>query len=485
MKRCLAMVMALAALLVLTPVAPVSALDEADRLFMVGERALADRFYPVARRTLERFVANHPRDPRLPRAVVLLGRAELAQDQPQAALDAFTRAQSFLTSPADLLEAKFWQAEALFRLKRFGEARTAYDEVVRTDAASPLAADALYGFAWTELELKQPEPAATAFRDFLKTWPDHALAANASLQLARALIELKHVSEALPLLASFPSRFSGSKLIPDAQYLAGWTKFHNGDRAGGLADLQAFVAANPGHEQTPAARLLIARTAGKYGDRAEMLQAYRTLMDQEPPTADNLYDAIELANRLSQPKEADAAWRKLKAQFPEHRLTRRRALDLASAAFKQKNWKDAAALGQTAAQSDEEAVRAESWLLVGESELKLKRFPHAAKAFEAVGAGSDVEAGVRYRALAGLGLAREEQKEWKAALSAYESVANRSPDSGLRDWARERVTAVKARIPKAAGNGGKSGSGGKVGNGTTPKRPEPAKPADKPAGKKS
>ena len=74
---------------------------------------------------------------------------------------------------------------------------------------------------------------------------------------------------------------------------------------------------------------------------------------------------------------------------------------------------------------------------------------------------------MRYRALAGLGLAREEQKEWKAALTAYEAVAGRSPDTGLRDWARERVTAMKAQLkaspaPPAA-----------------PKRSEPAKPSGK------
>jgi cytochrome c-type biogenesis protein CcmH/NrfG len=106
-------------------------------------------------------------------------------------------------------------------------------------------------------------------------------------------------------------------------------------------------------------------------------------------------------------------------------------------------------------------VRAEGWLLVGESELRLRRFPQAAKAFESVGAVSELDAGVRYRALAGLGLAREEQKEWKAALTAYEAVVSRSPDTSLRDWARERVTAVKARLPKSA------------------------KPAARPAGKKS
>jgi TolA-binding protein len=474
MKRRLAMVPALAALLLLAiAVAPVSALDEADRLFMVGERALTDRFYPVARRTLERFVAEYPKDARLPRAELMLGKARLALNDPQSALEALTRAPGGLTAPAERLEAKLWQAEALFRLKRFAEARAAYDEVVRSDAASPLAPDALYGVARSDLELKRPEPAVTALRDFLTTWPDHAHAPAATVELARGLVELKRTSEAQPLLTTFMTKYPGSKLVPDAQFLLGWIKVNSGDQRGGATDLRAFVAANPNHEQAPEARRLITSALGKFGDRDEQLASYNTLMSQDPPTADGLYDAAKIATRLSRPKEADAAWRKLKAQFPEHANTRRLALELANNAFKQKNYKDAGALGLTAAQSDEPGVRSEGWLIVGESELKLKRFPQAAKAFEAVGGVADVEAGVRYRALAGLGLAREEQKEWKGALAAYEAVAGRSPDSTLRDWARERMTAMKNQL--------------KPSNGTPapPKRTEPTKPSDKPPGKKS
>lgn len=474
MKRCMAKVTALAALLVLViAVAPVSALDEADRLFLVGERALADRFYPVARRTLERFVAQYPNDRRLPRATMMLGKARLALNDPQSALEAFTRAPSGLTAPAELLEAKLWQAEALFRLKRFAEARTAYDEVFRTDAASPLAPEALYGVARSDLELKRPEPAVTALRDFLTTWPEHAHAPAATLDLARGLVELNRASEAQPLLTTFVTKYPSSRLVPDAQFLLGWIKMNSGDQSGGAADLRAFVTANPNHEQTPEARRLIGQTVAKTGTRAELEDAYKTLMAEDPPTAEGLRRAFEIATRQSRPKDADASWRKLKAQFPDHPETRKLALELANAALKQKNYKDAGALGLTAAQSDEGSVRAEGWLIVGESELKLKRFPQAAKAFEAVGGVAAVEAGVRYRALAGLGLAREEQKEWKAALAAYEAVAGRSPDATLRGWARERVTAMKNQLKPSNGTP------------TPPKRSEPAKPSDKPAGRKS
>ena len=449
---CLAAVLVLPAVLVLSAASPAAAIEEADRLWLVGERSFADGLYPVARRALERFVDRYPKDPRLPEAVLLLGKARLRAGDTESALEAFRRAQTFSPPPGRPQEARFWEAEALFRLKRFADARRAYDDVVRTDAASPFAPDAVYGRAWSDLELKAPEAAIAGFREFLQTWPDHQLAASATLHLARTLADQKNTTDAIALLQPFGTKYPGSRLAPDAQFLLGWLKIAGGDARGGAADLRAFVAAHPNHAQAPAARKLLAQAMARNGgDREEMLEAYKTLMEQEPASADALYNAAQIAVRLGRPKDQEAAWTRLSAEFPDHALTRRVALDRANAAFREKNWKTAASLAEQAARSDDEAVKAEAWLLVGEAELKQKRYGPAAKAFEAVRAlGSDVDAGVRYRALAGLGLAREELQDWKAALSAYEAVVQRSPDATLRDWARERAAAVKARQGKPA-----------------------------------
>jgi tetratricopeptide (TPR) repeat protein len=209
------------------------------------------------------------------------------------------------------------------------------------------------------------------------------------------------------------------------------------------------VDANPNHPQAAEGRKLIAKAMPKTGTRSELQETYTALIQQSPASAESLAEAVTVGSRLSR-KEQDAAWKKLRAEFPDDPVTHKTALDLATAAFKRKDWKEAAQYAEVAAKTDDDGVRAEAWLLAGESDLKLKRFPAAAKAFEAVGTGTNVDASVRFRALAGLGLAREEQKDWRAALTAYESVAAKSPDPSLREWARERAAFVKTRLGQPA-----------------------------------
>jgi TolA-binding protein len=446
MTRRMSLASAFLLVLLTLSIPPALALEENERLWLVGERAFADNLFPLAARALDRFVTRYPDDSRVPQAFLLLGRARLSLNDNEGALDAFRRAGKLTPPPGQPMEARFWEAEALFRLKRYQEARAAYDDVIRTNAAAPFAADALYGFGWTELEMKRPDPAVTAFREFLQSWPDNRLAPSATYQLARALIEQKKYKDAIPLLAGFSKKYPDHKLVADAQYLLGWTKIRAGDTKGGVADLKAFVEAYPTHELSADARKLVTSTAARSGDRSELQETYASLMNQNPPTPEGLAEAVSVAGRLGRVHDQEAAWKKMAAEFPTHPLTRKLAFDLASSAFKRKDWSQAVTLGESAARSDDESTKAEAWLLVGESDLKLKRFAAAVKAFEAVGAVDGVDGGVRYRALAGLGLAREEQKELRAALTAYESVASKSPDAALREWARERAGAVRARL---------------------------------------
>src|SRR5882762_709880 len=198
-------------LMVALPAVPTHALDEPERLRLVGERAFADGLYAVARRALERLAVDYPNDPKLPATLLLLGRARLALGDAESALEAFRRLDK-LPAPGSPLEVKFWQGEALLRLRRFAEARAAYEAVAR----------------------------------------------NATFYLARTLVELKRFSDALPILAAFPTKYANHKLAPDAKYLLGWARVTSGDK-GGVEDLRAFVTMAPNHELAPAARRLTAQ----------------------------------------------------------------------------------------------------------------------------------------------------------------------------------------------------------------------------------
>src|SRR5438094_9598433 len=169
---------------------------------------------------------------------------------------------------------------------------------------------------------------------------------------------------------------------------------------------------------------------------------------KETPQPEGLYDAANNGEGRGATKDQEAALRRLRKEFPEHELSRRAALDLANIAFKRKDWKDATTLARAAAKTEDTAMRAEALLLAGESDLKLNRYADAVKAFEGTVAVEGVDAAIRFRALAGLGLAHEELQHLRPALTAYESVASDSPDARLRDWAKERVKAVRARLAK-------------------------------------
>jgi len=441
----------LAALAVAASLAgPAQALDEADRLMLVGEKAYEDGLYPLSRRVLERFLERFPGDRRAGDAMLLVGKARLSQGSLDAALDAFRKAEGFTPVPGKPEEARFWEAETLYRMKRFTDARAAYARVVSAEPASPLLPDALYSLGFADLELKRRDAAAADFRRLIKEFPDHATAPSATIQLARALIETKHADEAVAVLEPFAKKYPEHKLLPEARYYLARARLADGDTAEGVAELRTFARTYPGHELAASARRVALETQIKAGKKKELAEEYTALMALKPQTPDSLYDAGAIAVGLDRAKDAEAAWARLRKEFPDHPLTARVSLNQAQAAFGRNNFKDASALGHAAAKSPEDTVRGEALLVVGESEMKLRRPAQALPAFQAAADTPGLEPALRFRALAGSGLAHEDQKQWTQAAKYYEEVAAGSPDKTLANWAKTRRAAIAVNLkPKA------------------------------------
>jgi len=433
------------------------AVGEPERLWTVGDRAFQDGLYGVSRRMLERLVERYPTDGRVPDATLLLGKVRLSQGQHEAALQAFRQAQGFSPPPGRPDEARFWEGETLFRMKRFPEARAIYDRILAESPNSPSAPDAVYGLAWVNVELKRRDQAVTEFRRLLSSYPEHANVPSATFYLGRTLVELKRADEAVGLLRGFVAKYPDHRLLPDARYTLGQALIAGGQSDEGVAELRAFAKAYPNHDLAAGARRNVVDTLMRQGKKGELAEEYKTLVAQSPATAESLYDAGLVAGKLGRPRDADTAWARLRKDFPEHPLTGRVSLEMAQSAFAKNSFKDASTLARAASRSPEDPVRGEAFVLLGESELKQKRHAAAIAAFKSAAEATAVEPAMRFRALAGTGLAHEEQRQYRQAAKFYEEVATKSPDKTLASWARERLTVVNAAstpepepAPKAA-----------------------------------
>jgi len=423
---------------------PAASASEADRLWLVGSQAFNDQIYGLAQRMLDRFVLRYPEDPRHPAAVLLLAKSRLALGALEAALQSFRQARRLPTPPGEPGEARFWEGETLFRLKRYAEAQVAYEAVLREP--SPLAADALYGLGWVGLHQNQPEAAVRAFRRLLSGWPTHPTAPAAVYHLARTLAELKRPAEVHTVLMAYETTYPDSPWLAEALYLRGWSQLTMGQFEAATATLQSFLARAPTHELAPQAQIHLAEALLRQGKQAEGRQQLGALLSAAPTTAEVLYDTGLLAQRLQHLTEAEQAWRRLQVEFAHHPLAQRASLELARAAFDQQRYADAEAAARAAAASADPQVRLEARLLAGESLLQLKRYSVALQAFKSAVDESPSDHPLRLRALAGLGLAHEHLQKWTEAIRLYQLVAN-SRDDVLKKWATERLKAIKAQRP--------------------------------------
>jgi hypothetical protein len=66
------------------------------------------------------------------------GQGAIVPEGLSQALDAFRQARGFAPQPGRPGEVRFWEAETLFRLDRYAEARDGYDRILAEDSTSPL-----------------------------------------------------------------------------------------------------------------------------------------------------------------------------------------------------------------------------------------------------------------------------------------------------------------------------------------------------------
>ena len=466
----------LAALGVLVAAGPApAAVSELERTWTVGSRAFADGFYDAALRELGRFLELAPSDPRRGDALLLRGKAAFALERYGDALAAFQAAESAPPGPgaaASPGEAQFWQAECLFRLKRYDEASQRYAAFLQAHPRAPYAEAALYGRAQTALELGRSEDALQSTSQLARDYPQSEWAATAAYTAARELVRLQRWDDAIGLLAGYPGRYPKSPHVAESRYLLGVAQIQSGRAGDGVRTLDQFLGAAPTHELAPSARALVAETYAKAGRSREALEHYQQLVraaPSDPQAAPALYQIGELNQRLGRPAEAEAAWLELRRDFPRHALAAPAGLQAARLLQRRKQYDRAAEVARSVAETRGEG-RIDALLVLGESALQLRRNDEAAQAYALVLAEAPAGSPARWSGVAGAGLADEARRDLDGARRAYREIVTGSPDPTLVRWAKERLQALDAPSPPPPKDPGKPKPG------VTPKKKPGARP---------
>jgi TolA-binding protein len=432
------------------PAAGAAARTEADRLWLVGSGAFEDGLYETAYRELGRFIQAAPTDRRRGDATLLRGRAAFSMERYAEALAEFDAAETFaLTAAPAPGEPIYWQAEALYRLRRFEEARERYARYLGLKPGSPYVPDALYARGVTELETGRSDGAVDTFRDFLKEYPTHPQAPTAAYSAARELIRAKRWDDALAILGPYASRYPTSPYLAETRYLLGVAQLEAG-RPEGVRTLEQFIAQAPASDLVPTARLLAAEAQAKAGKSREALEQYQALIRSAPthplvPRA--LYRIGELALKLGRPADAEAAWTTLRRDYPRDERASPAGLAMADLYARRKQWELALQAGQSVADARGEE-RSDALLIMGQSALQLRRNAEAAQAYHAVALEAPPASKRYFEGVAGLAASLEAATDREGARRAYREIVDTSPDPDLVRWAKTRLSALETPPPR-------------------------------------
>lgn len=271
--------------------------DQCDALLGLARMYRRQATFTKAAATYEKFLKLYPDDPRVPDALLELGRSQRAMGAYKNAINRFYNViNSTLKLPPESYEhyqllaktAQFEIAETHYEVGNYAEAAKFYDRLRLLDLAPEDRARAHFKSAGSLLNAGELEAAATKLHQFLEQWPADTHAPEARYQLALTLRKLGRAEEALAITLA---------LLRDEQHNAGtdpkgwayWQRrtgnqlandfFQSGDTLSAVAIYESLALLS----DEPAWRLPIIYQTGLCYERlrqhARAVQAYQEIIE--------------------------------------------------------------------------------------------------------------------------------------------------------------------------------------------------------------
>jgi TolA-binding protein len=241
--------------------------------------------YADATRALRSLLERYPTSDRVGEAYYWLGNANLAQQNLDAALDAYTQASTREAAP-----------DSVLREVRFQE-------------------------AWTQYEDGRYAESAAAFASLAENAADTRRGRDALFWAADSHYQTGNYARAQTLLLRYLNRYPSGRHAPAAQYVLGWTHFEQQQYRPAARAFRQFLDSNaPADDAIPYrkdARLRLADSYFALKRYDEAVEAYRSVGGTGADYA--LYQAAQALNRDDQPRRAIETYQELADLYPGSR----------------------------------------------------------------------------------------------------------------------------------------------------------------------
>lgn len=199
------------------------------------------------------------------------------------------------TNTAAAAAAWFGRGEALYGMRQWDAAVTAYGTLLKSYPSSPLAPQALYARGHAEQQAGRLPQALATFTAFKDHYPAHALT-------PACVIAIGKISGALEAHARQQALAAITRELAAINALVRAEKF-----AEAVAAADRFLQAHPGHPQTAELLYLCAACAYRAKDFARAAEACRTFLDRHPQHARAAEARGQLGDSLLQAGRYDEA----------------------------------------------------------------------------------------------------------------------------------------------------------------------------------
>lgn len=367
------------------------AAQDASTLYRTAEAAFGDKAYDKAMVSFKAFYEKYPQDPRAARALHRIGECHGSLGSFDRAAQAFKlcytrypesnvadsamfnegfyyfRAQDWLpaafayfnyvkkgTNEAYRAQAWYWRAEALYQLRRFSDAVTAYQamlelpaDVLKQPAVAELVPYARYSTAVCYYEDKQYDKALAATRQVTEKHPEAPVVADSLWYGGQALRALGQVDQAVSWFKRLADDYPKSSMAPEALYAMFEIEQKRGDQQAAQQAMARLTRDYPDAQAlAKGARFRLAAEKLEAKEFAAAQKLYREALEgtSGETEAAGLLGLAEASFGLQQWAEAAKAYRQLLTKYPKDRNADRARLRLGEVLLRQESFAEAEAL---------------------------------------------------------------------------------------------------------------------------------------------